>query len=69
LLIFEKQSKMTSKQISDQIETIRSATEKASASPEAALAFLRAAGIIKPASTSEKAAQAELSYPAARKSK
>jgi hypothetical protein len=37
---------MTSKRISDQIDTIRAAAEKASASPEAALAFLRSAGII-----------------------
>ena len=37
---------MTSKQIADQINTIRVASEKASASPEAALAFLRSAGII-----------------------
>jgi hypothetical protein len=37
---------MTSKRISDQINTIRVASEKASASSETALAFLRSAGII-----------------------
>jgi hypothetical protein len=37
---------MTSKRISDQINTIRAATEKASVSSETALAFLRSAGII-----------------------
>ena len=37
---------MTSKRISDQINTIRVATDKASVSPEAALAFLRSAGIV-----------------------
>jgi len=41
---------MTSKRILDQINTIRQATEKASASPEAALEFLRKAGIIPRAS-------------------
>jgi hypothetical protein len=37
---------MTSKRISDQINTIRAATKKASVSSEAALTFLRSAGII-----------------------
>jgi hypothetical protein len=37
---------MTSKHISDQINTIRVASEKASISSETALAFLRSAGII-----------------------
>jgi hypothetical protein len=37
---------MTSRRISDQINTIRAATDKAIASPEAALAFLRNAGIL-----------------------
>ena len=37
---------MTSKRISEQINTIRAAAEKASVSPESALAFLRSAGII-----------------------
>jgi len=37
---------MTNKRISDQINTIRVATEKASVSRETALAFLRDAGII-----------------------
>lgn len=37
---------MTSKRISDQIQTIRAATEKAGVSREAAMAFLQSAGII-----------------------
>ncbi|HAL80799.1 MAG TPA: hypothetical protein DCO83_00040 [Mucilaginibacter sp.] len=45
--IFELRSKtMTSKRISDQINTIRVAAEKASVSSEIALVFLRSAGII-----------------------
>lgn len=60
---------MTSKRISDQIDTIRAAAEKASASPESALAFLRSAGIIESAPTPVKTAHAHPSYLAAKKSK
>lgn len=37
---------MTVKSIEEQINTIREATQKAAASPEAALEFLRRAGIV-----------------------
>lgn len=37
---------MTLKKIYDQIATIKEATDKAAASPEAALEFLRKAGIV-----------------------
>jgi hypothetical protein len=37
---------MTAKRINEQIDTIREATKRASASPETALEFLRRAGIV-----------------------
>jgi|GEM_PF-6410424 hypothetical protein len=50
---------MTSKRISEQINTIRIASEKASVSSETALAFLRSAGIIPEANQVASAGQKE----------
>jgi hypothetical protein len=47
MLIFDQQyNNMTAKEIEEQIIAIREATQKAMASPEAALAFLKRAGIV-----------------------